>query len=367
MNLIYSSNLHVGGGVQVAASFITELAKMDEAKCFCVYVSSKVARNLQDIDLVRKCFERFIIEDHYGFCSKALLFSVESFRYKKIFVVFGPKYFFSLFAEIITGFAQPWIIYPNNLAWQGMSLWRKILLSVKMAIQKRLFFSSDFLVVELPHVKNRLISYGYPSECIAVVPNCVSGIYFNEASWASISPQRSGDFLKVGFLGRNYIHKNTCIFPEIHHYLWNKYHIDVRFVVTFSAEEFDQTSTDFKAVCVNLGELEANQCPAFYRYIDYLIFPSLLECFSATPIESMIMRRPLIVSDLPFNRDICGDCALYFSPLDAESAADGIAQLINNPCEAQFRVEIGYQRALTFANSSDRARSYVNLFNISDV
>lgn len=366
MNLIYSSNLHVGGGVQVAASFLTELAKMEDAKCFCVYASSKVARNVQDLDLVRKCFAKFVIEDHYGFSIKALLFSVESFRYRKIFVIFGPKYFFGLYSRIIMGFAQPWIIYPNNLALRSISLWGRILLSMKMAIQKRLFFLADLLVVELPHVKKRLVDCGYSSRRIAVVPNCVSGIYFNEASWVRFPVPKFGDFLKVGFLGRNYVHKNTSIFPEIHHYLLKKFHVDVRFIVTFSAEEMAQTSTDFRAVCVNIGELDANQCPAFYSYIDIVIFPSVLECFSATPLESMIMRRPLVVSDLPFNRDICGDCALYFSPLSADSAADCIAQVINNPGDTQSRVELGFQRALTFANPNERARSYVSLFDHPD-
>ncbi len=42
-----------------------------------------------------------------------------------------------------------------------------------------------------------------------------------------------------------------------------------------------------------------------------VFIPTLLEVFSATYLEAMLMKKPIIASDLEFSRDICGESAYF--------------------------------------------------------
>ena len=65
-------------------------------------------------------------------------------------------------------------------------------------------------------------------------------------------------------------------------------------------------------------------CPKLYNQADAMFLPTLLETFSASYPEAMKMERPILTSDLDFAKDICGDAALYFNPLDSYDIANKI-------------------------------------------
>ncbi|MOA18610.1 Glycosyl transferases group 1 [compost metagenome] len=96
--------------------------------------------------------------------------------------------------------------------------------------------------------------------------------------------------------------------------------------------------------------------------MDAVIFPSLLECFSATPLEAMAMQKPLFASDRGFVRDVCGDFAWYFNPLSADSAADVIAEYITkHHGKNQERLAAARRHVLNFSNARQRAENYLNI------
>ena len=113
----------------------------------------------------------------------------------------------------------------------------------------------------------------------------------------------------------------------------------------------------------NVGALVLPQCPNFYKALDGVVFPSLLECFSAVPLETMMMRRPLFASDRAFIRDCCHEHAYYFDPLDAASIARTIAAYFGARSE-QDRSD-ALDRALAYVQgmptAADRARRYVEI------
>jgi glycosyltransferase involved in cell wall biosynthesis len=57
---------------------------------------------------------------------------------------------------------------------------------------------------------------------------------------------------------------------------------------------------------------------ALYRSVDACIFPSICESFGHPLLEAMAMGKPLVCSDLPFAREICGDYAIYVDPCRPE-------------------------------------------------
>jgi glycosyltransferase involved in cell wall biosynthesis len=169
--------------------------------------------------------------------------------------------------------------------------------------------------------------------------------------------------IKLGFLGRNFEHKNTGIFPKILRLLRRDYGLDVAIYVTFTQEEWERCSEDFRTTVKNVGPLLAAQCPDFYEQMDGIIFPSLLECFSITPLEAMAMNKPLFASDRPFNRDVCQDKAHYFDPTSPISAARVIAEFFLSGNFNSSKLQTARDYAMSFSSPRIRAEQYLDLMH----
>lgn len=361
--LINASNLHVGGGVQVATSFINEASKYRGiSNKISVISSTKVDENLRSIGCDFTKFKNYKVRDVRGFRFGDLKFYRELNRFDTVFTIFGPLYSWKKSFISIVGFAQPWIIYPSNECLKTLSfldIWRT---RFKYWTQGVFFKRADALVVELDHVKDGVVQHlGIQRDKVHVVSNCLSSVYHDPKVWKQVSlPHLDGE-LRLGFLGRNYSHKNTAIFPAISNELRRTYNIKVKFFVTFTESEWQACSPAFREVSINIGPLRVDQCPAFYKALDAVVFPSLLECFSATPLEAMAMEKPLIASDRPFNRDVCQEHAHYFDPLSPISAARAIAQVFANGGPDKAALHAARTHAFKFFSAKQRAEKYLAL------
>lgn len=366
-NLINTSNLHVGGGVQVAVSVLSEMSARAGKLPVSVVLSSEVEAGLRETGHLRAvCAQVFRLDVHrfefrVGGVHKLLD------RFARVFTLFGPLYRWNPPFYSIVGFAQAWIIYPRNEVYARLRWHQRLRTRLKFRVQAEFFKRADLLVVELEHVKAGLIrELGIDAERIVVVHNCVSSLYAESSLWEPVAMPEAGAALRLGFLGRNYVHKNTVIFPELVRLLAERHGITARVFVTFTEEEWRAAGADFRATCINVGPLSAAQCPSFYQGLDAVVFPSLLECFSATPLEAMAMERPLFASDRPFNRDICGSHATYFDPLSAESAADEIARVFKADGPDPAVLSAASRHAFSFASPSIRAEQYFAVLEQAD-
>jgi len=236
--LINASNLHVGGGVQVACSFITELAKLFESnndKDISIVCSSAVRSNLDDM-FDESRFAEFSILDVYGI--KKLSDNEKKIfnGYDVCFTVFGPFYFNINVKKHICGFAQPWIAYPDNDVYPKLSFLNRYKTKLKFIIQSFIFKRYDMLVVEQSHVKRALLKYGYKSEKVEVVSNCYSSVFDDESKWEAINFERDSDqcTITLGFIGRPYTHKNIEILKDVDLILKEKHNLNCDFIFTFS-------------------------------------------------------------------------------------------------------------------------------------
>lgn len=365
--LVYAANLHVGGGIQVATSFIFELAKRrEEMVDVTIWASSSVDANLRELGFDAKGFAGYEVIDHQGIRAR---FSPDRHRvsdFDGVFVVFGPHYLGQLGGggvtpAVVMGFAQGGIIYPDSEVYTLMPGWQRLLTQAKFFIQAHFFKRADQLIVELEHVRQGLIrrSIGEPDR-ISIVNNCIASVYLEPEQWLPVELPPRGARLRLGFVGRNYIHKNTRIFPAVLTLLRQKYQLDVEMLVTFKPSEWKACGDEFRSVVLNAGELTLAQCPAFYQSLDAVVFPSLLECFSATPLESMVMEKPLFASDRAFVRDICGDFAEYFDPLNPQDVARVIATGLAQPADAT-KISLARRHAIEFSSAEGRALSYLKI------
>lgn len=364
--LINASNLHNGGGVQVAISFIYELSLMvdNDFSYFHIVTSKEVDDGLKKLNTKIDRFGDYHILNTYGLQALRSNLNKEIKNYDLVFTVFGPNYLRVKTKKDIVGFAQPWIINFDNPISQRSSLLTRKKLSIKFNLQWLFFLRSDHYVVELEHVKNKLHSKRkIPNEKISVVYNTVSSLYKDKQKWRPIVLNKHKDQLFLGLVTRDYPHKNLEILPEVAKALKLNHNLSVHFYTTLNDDEWSKRNAYFKKYVSTVGSLSPEECPSFYQQVDGVIFPSLLECFSATPLEAMVMEKPLFASDRGFVRDVCHDYAIYINPLDADDIALKIANYFQSDKIDIAQLQEAREYALNFSSAEDRAEKYLKIIN----
>lgn len=357
--LIYAANLHVGGGVQVAASIIDELSRLDHDDELTVWASSEIDLALASTKTKKTTFASYEVVNHFGIKARWALERHEVSRFDRVLVIFGPHYLGRISVPHAVGFAQAWIIYKNSETYRLLRVGERLLLRAKYYLQECLFKQSDMLIVELKHVRDGLIKNNVlPENRIRIVHNCLSSIFLKPDLWKPLELPEQLKSYRLGFLGRNYAHKNTKIFPEVLKQLESVHSLSVEMLVTFTDEEWGECSPAFKASITNVGPLELTQCPGFFQSLDGLLFPTLLECFSATPLEAMSMLCPIFVSDRPFMRDVCEEHAEYFDPTSPKNIAAIVAAYLHKPRDEE-RLQRAKQYAISFSSPQARATGYL--------
>lgn len=363
--VINASNLHVGGGIQAATSFLQEAASLPPYGFrLCVLASSEVAAGLVRLGVDCSTFDSFEILDTYGIRRGLLALRKRLRGADAVFTVFGPSYVLPKPKLSVVGFAQPWIIYPHNEAYDRLPYAARLRTKLQFFLKKHVFrLGSDFLLVEADHVRRGLVAERiFDGDRIAIIPNCISNLYLRPDVWSEVRIPAGRASFKLGIVSRDYPHKNLDMIPAVKAILFQQYGLDVDFVVTFDEKEWSGKPTAFRSAVLNAGSLHIEQCPLFYSQLDGVFFPSLLECFSATPLEAMAMCKPLFASDRAFVRDLCREFPWYFDPNSPADAARVIAEFIRSGGDPD-RIEAARKHVLSLPNARDRAQSYLDAIN----
>lgn len=323
--IINLSNISGGGGLQVALSFLFHLSGLNlNPEKYTVLVNKKIISSMPS-NLV---FERGLLLE-VGISSffryMSFDFLAKLIKARVCFTLFGPCYIPCPNAVNIVGFARPHIIFDlSELQMAGVDT--SLPFVIKRWAQKQLFKRADYLIVESDGVKRRVkASLRFHDKRIIVCENGISPIFL--ASKDSVGAfqkivQNSG--INLGIISRGYVHKNLAITELICGELSKRLGAPVTFWVTLTDSEYDGTFGKDAAHVKNVGPVSLEKAPGFYKAIDAVLFPSLMECFSITPLEGMLMQKPVFASDRWFIRDVCGDRVVYFDPLITESVVDAL-------------------------------------------
>lgn len=82
---------------------------------------------------------------------------------------------------------------------------------------------------------------------------------------------------------------------------------------------------------VELGSIPYQQLHQVYARADFYVTPAYTETFAHPLVEAMSSGLPVIASDIPVHREICGDAAIYFERFSAESLAQTVARMAKSP------------------------------------
>lgn len=105
-----------------------------------------------------------------------------------------------------------------------------------------------------------------------------------------------------------------------------------------------------------LGRVSDDELLNYYRNATCFVYPSVYEGFGIPPLEAMACGTPVVVSDIPPHREVCGDAALFANPNDETDIANKIEQLMNDRCLCEKMTELGFERCKKFAWEKSAAK-----------
>jgi len=101
---------------------------------------------------------------------------------------------------------------------------------------------------------------------------------------------------------------------------------------------------------VNLaGFVPDEEVGVLYQEAVALVQPSLMEGFDLSAVEAMTAGLPVIVSDIPVHREICGQAALYFDPYNPADMADKIKFIVGNEEERERLRTLGFGKVKKYS------------------
>jgi len=364
--LINTASTFKGGGVQVALSFLEECKSIPGNEYHVIYGNS--LNDLINVDSFPSNFTFYFIH----FRPAQRVFSLKPgktfFREieKKIqpdavFTTSGPAYWRPK-APHLAGYNLPHYIYWESPYFKMIPVLNKMKWYLKGKVIRHFFKKdADAYVVQSDDVNQRLKNWLGTGK-VYTVSNTCSSFFRNPPGFTDKLPGRKKGEFRLLTLSAWYPHKNIDIIPLVIEYLPEYFRPVIRFVLTLPDETYLNIIPEkFRSYVYNTGPVSPEECASLYSECDALFMPSLLECFSASYPESMIMKKPIITTGLGFAKGICREAALYFEPANPKSAADTIIKIADDKSLQQKLIEKGLDRLTYFSTPAERAEKYLQI------
>lgn len=92
---------------------------------------------------------------------------------------------------------------------------------------------------------------------------------------------------------------------------------------------------------IRLGYTSVPELKWLYQHAQALINPSLYEGFGIPNLEAMSLGCPVVCSDIAVFREVCGDAAWYFDPMNSGSLEEACNQLLSGKNAAESKTLSG--------------------------
>jgi glycosyltransferase involved in cell wall biosynthesis len=368
--LINTSNLYVGGGVQVALSFINELKELDTGNEYYIFLSQSISKQINQKKF-SKNFHFYLIERSPASLKtrKKTISQLNALEFEIqpdiVFSVFGPSYWRPK-AKHIMGFAVPWVLQKDSVAYGELNFLKRI--KMRLWVEYVSYYSKigvSHYIIETEDGKNKLSNVlGIEKNKISVVGNSCSAV-FNDSDYLLKNnpnyiqlPVRGCNEFRFLLISHNHPHKNLKIINQVIPLLKS---YNVKFILTVDEESYNLLFPDKPKQVLNIGPVNQESCPSLYCQCDAIFLPTLLEVFSATYPEAMKMEIPILTSNYSFSKDVCHEAASYFNPLDPIDIADKIKMLISDQTLQINLVKKGVKQLKYFETAKSRAEKYITI------
>jgi glycosyltransferase involved in cell wall biosynthesis len=331
----------VGGAIQVAVGLIQNTTDDSSKDEFYYAISGSIAEELRAMNwqvpenvMVLNNSPAKIVSGRKS--RSRIKASVQMFNPHVIYSIASPSYLkFNGHIEVAR-FTDPWLTHPNRHAYstlkyfQRISYWMRVKYK-KYALRRVKYYVTQSEVAAIGIVRKLKVERSN----VKVIPNDYNPIFFCEKDINRSNPNVKK--WKIFVLGYPYPHKHFEIVPQVAKQLSLK---GQNFHIYITLPSSAPRSMSIKKHANRLGvdtkityldKLSLEECRDYYTKSDILFMPTLLETFSATYLEAMAMKIPIVTSNLNFASDVCGDSAIYYEPKSVRDATNKIVSLIDDP------------------------------------
>jgi glycosyltransferase involved in cell wall biosynthesis len=359
------SNLVQGGSLQVAHSFLSEINKLTLENSYLVvsnknfYIDTSLFDSRFQFQILESSPSKFSNRFKIG---KKLTTLEQSFNPDIVFTLFGPSYWKPKSLHV-SGFADGWVNNPHSVAYKKLNLISRYKrLALNYYKTWRIKLESTHYIMETDESKDSFSKIlKIPKIDISVVPNTFNYVFKKKLNKINkYSNLFNSNYFNLLTISSYYPHKNFEIIPEVIRLL-PKNNL-IKFYVTLENNMFSKIFKNHTDSVINLGPVDINSCPYLYELSSAVFLPTLLETFSASYPEAMIMNKPILTSNLDFAKDLCGDAALYFDSFDPKSIAHVILELSENKNLYNNQIDKSKKRSKIFISAKERALKYLDIF-----
>jgi len=365
--LINTSNLYVGGSLQIALSFLNEIKKHDNE--YHIFLSLAVKKQI-DVKSFSNNFRFYTINKTPASLKTRLMIVKqltnleESINPDIVFTVAGPSYWKPKSRHLL-GFNDGWVYNPKSTAYLKLSFFERLKMILHVEYKKYyLLRDSSYYVIETKDAQEKLAKVlNINDSKIYVVGNTYSSVFEN----IELLNSQNEDYIKLPaktttfrflYITHNHPSKNLSIINDI---LNRADNLDIEFVLTLDSKNYEKLFPIPNNKIINIGPIPQKSCPSVYSQCDALFAPTLLETFSAAYPESMKMECPILTSNRSFATDICKDAAIYFNPLDINDIVEKIKLIISSSELQEDLIVKGKNMLHSFESAESRATKYLDI------
>lgn len=362
--IINTTNLKIGGALQVAISFIYECVDFDENEYF-VFLSPSMNKEIKQ-ELFPNNFKFYTFKNP----SRFILFDKTMKELDKeerkinpdiVFSVFGPTYWKPK-SKHIMGFANGLYLYEESPYFDSFSILEKLKFNLKKEYHRRLLKNNaDLYVLQTEDMKNRFSKFiDVSKNKMAVVSSRHDSVFENKVVDLKLLPEKSSDEFWFVSISAYYPHKRLDLINELVPIIKQE-QLNIKFVLTVLDDIIEKKFSNSKEYIINLGTVKLEECPYVYSKCDALFLPTLIESFTASYPEAMIMKKPILTSYYSFAKTVCKGAALYFDPYNIDDIMAQIRRIYSDKALYNDLVEEGLVVVQELPSSKDRARQYLSL------
>ncbi|ELB2133738.1 glycosyltransferase [Vibrio parahaemolyticus] len=363
--VIDASNIKVGGGVQVALSFIDYLLHNSDSFNISYIVSSSVYEQIKNKEIIDKYWvinTGIYTLNPLSKSRREIRNILSKEKNSIVFTIFGPN-FWGKHEHHVVGFANAWVVSPDTIAYKKFGFFKRLLVRLKNIILGCLLYDyKRHYITETSDVRERFITkFKANPKKITVIPNALPYMYSSDLVMETTSQMTSySGYFKFLTIAANYPHKNLQVIENVGRVLENCGSKFV-FFVTIPEDEYSKFSEGFKKYTHNLGVIPVEKCPEYYSSADAFFLPTLLECFTVSYLEAMFCSIPILTSDFDFSREVCKDSAIYFDPESPIDIAEKLLEVINDESLRVDLVKKGKCQLLNHLTNEERSKRYLDV------
>lgn len=332
-----STKKHSGGAYQIAFNFISKTLEHQEVDWIYV-VSADLDEILPDAVKSKEDYYVFPTQPDFRHSYKKVKQELSELEQRLnpnvVYSITAPSYFTFKTTEVMR-FTMPWVTHPNKYSWSVLSWKERMRMRLYCWNIRRLIRKGEYFITQTETTRQGIIRItGTEPQNVKVIQNVLPSV-FNEMDNTLFEVDEN--WVDVACVANDTKHKNLDIIPSVLEELQQLGIDNVRFHLTLP-EDCDSWKeiqrrlmpSGLKERAITHGRLSQRELAMMYRHCQLCFLPTLLEVFSASTLEAMFFKLPIVATDFDFNKEVMADACLYYEPMNAKDAALQIKKYIDD-------------------------------------